>query len=160
MTDRSTNDILSGKPEIVPIAGRNYEIPPRNVRDNLGWRKTCGTLISLLIDEASLDLLKKANDQKQKKENEEKNIEIGLGFFKMLLPKIMGEGYDLAIEMMFEYSPELAADREFILREGTDEEIINAIMVCLKFGFPFVLALIKGMLEGQEHLKGIKIGAD
>ena len=64
------------------------------------------------------------------------------------------EAVDLMREKLFEYSPELAADRERIETEGYDSEIMAAFIEVLKLAFPFgqVIGLVSAAIEkaGQQ----------
>jgi len=40
-------------------------------------------------------------------------------------------------DLLFEYAPEIAKQKEFILDNGDDEELIDAFVVCAKMAFPF-----------------------
>lgn len=66
-----------------------------------------------------------------------------------LLPVIvngLSHSIDEIISMVFDYSPELAADREWIEENAPSSEAISAFVEVLKLCYPFleVLALIRG----------------
>ena len=156
MTDkkeRTSEDVLLGTPVKVSLGGRDYEIKPLRVGDNIAWRKKCGDLVSFLIDDSLLELLKDAKSA----DTDEDDAKIGLAFFRMFVPKIFGEGYDMAIDLMFAYSDVLSIDKERILKEATDEELINAALVCFEFGFPFVVSLVSAALRMQAKFQKTKI---
>ena len=56
---------------------------------------------------------------------------------------------DMAAEWLFEFSPELAADRERIMDEAFDEEVLKAFGEALKLLYPF-----GGMLNSLSGLAG------
>lgn len=56
---------------------------------------------------------------------------------------------DLAAEWLFEFSPEIAADRERIMNEAFDEEVLKAFTEALKMLYPF-----GGMLNSLSGLAG------
>lgn len=53
---------------------------------------------------------------------------------------------DEIIDMVFDYSPELTADREWIEENATNSEAMTAFMEVLKLCYPFleILALVRG----------------
>lgn len=53
---------------------------------------------------------------------------------------------DILLDLLFAYSPELAADRERIEAEAYDEEALAAFAEVLKLAYPFgeLLALVNG----------------
>ena len=50
---------------------------------------------------------------------------------------ILADSLDLCLEIMFEFSPELAADRERIETEAFDDEALTAFVEVVKMLYPF-----------------------
>lgn len=50
---------------------------------------------------------------------------------------LLAGSIDLVADLLFDFSPELAADRERIETEGYDDEIIAAFLEVLKLLYPF-----------------------
>jgi hypothetical protein len=66
-----------------------------------------------------------------------------------LLPVLvngLSHSIDEIIDMVFDYSPELAADREWIEENATSSEAVSAFVEVLKLSYPFleILALLRG----------------
>ena len=144
MEERTDTDIIAEKPEIVTLAGKEYEIKPQRVVANLAWRQTCGEL--------SKELVGKFKDFNKTKGEEQEML-----LLKEFVPFLFGEGLDLGVKMMFDYSSDLKADEEKIRAEASDEEMVNTVIVCFRFGFPFLKAMVGGVMKIRNDLKKVTI---
>lgn len=74
------------------------------------------------------------------------------GLLHQIVGKV-GGSVDILAELVFDYSPELAADRETIEEEAYDSEIMAAFTAVLKLAYPFgsVLETMNGLVAlGQK----------
>ncbi|MBK8987386.1 MAG: hypothetical protein IPM39_15135 [Chloroflexi bacterium] len=74
------------------------------------------------------------------------------GLLHQIIGKV-GGSVDILAELVFDYSPELAADRETIEEEAYDSEIMAAFTAVLKLAYPFgsVLETMNGLVAlGQK----------
>jgi hypothetical protein len=74
------------------------------------------------------------------------------GLLHQIIGKV-GGSVDLLAELVFDYSPELAADREAIEEEAYDSEVMAAFTAVLKLAYPFgsVIQAVSGLVElGQK----------
>ena len=141
---RDATDIVLEKPEIVKLAGKEYELKPQKVSANLEWRKKCGEICKEVVGGLDgIDLKSGGNE---------------ISIIKDFVPFLIGEGFDIAVDMMFAYSPELKTDEAKIRAEATDEEIIDAAITCFRLGFPFLKAMVGGALKIQDNLKTMEVG--
>jgi hypothetical protein len=68
----------------------------------------------------------------------------GIGSVMDALRLVLLDSIDLCLEILFEYSSELAMDRERIETEAIDEEALTAFLEVIKLLFPFGI-LVKSL---------------
>lgn len=122
----------------VAIAGREYEVPELRSRANEAWRKRLqepfGALVRRLEGAGETDITSPRQ-------------------IAALVQETAGtllESPDTLRELLFAYAPALEQDRERILEEAYDSELLGAFVEVLKLAFPF-----GGMIEkvaGLAHL--------
>jgi len=74
------------------------------------------------------------------------------GLLHQIIAKV-GGSVDTLAELVFAYSPELAADRETIEEEAYDSEIMAAFTAVMKLAYPFgsVIQTVNGLVAlGQK----------
>lgn len=112
------------KTETVAIGDKQYTIKEAKRKANAKWRllfQTQFTEVADLIEGLpSTELTPEA---------------IG-GLLNQIVTKV-GGSVDMLAELVFAYSPELAADRETIEEEAYDSEIMAAFTAVLKLAYPF-----------------------
>ena len=109
----------------ITLAGREYTIRELTSRRNAGWRKKLaepfGALVTRIEAAGETDITSPRE-------------------LVSLIRETAGtllESPDLLAELLFDYAPELAADRERILEEAFDSELMTAFVEVLKLAFPF-----------------------
>lgn len=122
----------------VTIAEREYEIEELRSRANAEWRQRLrepfGALTARLESAGQTDVTK-------------------LGDVAQLVKETAGtlmNAPDLLAELLFAYSPVLAADQERILAESYDSELMSAFIEVLKLAYPFGSVVTK--LGGLKNL--------
>ena len=118
------------------LAGKTYAVQPLRMRYARAWRQKLeaplGQLVQALesVDQLDVDKLTMTDAS-----------ELVRGLASTLLGSV-----DLVIELLFDFSPELTADREHIEKEAFDEEALAAFGEVLKLAYPLVglLAAVRG----------------
>lgn len=109
----------------VALAEKEYEISPLTIGKSRQWRKKLNGPFAALVG-----VLEQAP-----------GIELSdLGGIASVITTVSDtftSSPDLVADLLFEYSPELSADRERIEDEGFDEEIMSAFVEVLKLAYPF-----------------------
>ena len=131
---RSTTDVLLNAPVVIELCGKKYEIREKNIADSLEWRTKCGELMQSLVG-----IFKENLEGQETVSNTE--------LIQKAMPILLGVGLDKIIDMLFSYTKELAADREKILAEASASEVVDAAMEVFNLSFPFVRAVVSGMLK-------------
>jgi hypothetical protein len=72
-----------------------------------------------------------------------------------IVQKILLESFDDVFDLLILYSPEVEADQEWIMENGTDRQILAAFMGVLQLAVPFE---INGLLERVSGLKNKTTG--
>jgi len=123
------------KSAMVVLGGQGYEVKALPMKQSRDWRKRLevpfGTLAGALEGAGSIELTN--------------GLDIGR-LVRTLSGTLIGS-IDLLMELLFAYSPELAADRERIEEEAYDEEALIALTEVLKLAYPFGVVL--GMVNGR-----------
>ncbi len=109
----------------VEIGGRSYEVVELRSRANEAWRarlrEPFGALVKRLEGAGETDITRAAD-------------------VAALVRETAGtllQAPETLRELLFEYAPALAADRERIVEEEYDSEILAAFVEVLKLAFPF-----------------------
>lgn len=122
------------KSVIVTLADQDYEIKALPIKRAKLWRASLevpfAELSTTLESAGSIELSNGADIAK-----------LVRTFSGTLLGSV-----DKMLDLLFEFSPELAEDRERIEEEAYDEEALNAFAEVLKLAYPFgrLLALVNG----------------
>lgn len=160
----------------VTFAGRDYLIAEKNIGPASVWREHLNASQTMQIfrslDAAMIQLVAVADmttdmvnvldgEGKPVLDDSGKPIQAQRGFAGIelnqvvsvakILPVIingLSGSIDEIIDMVFDYSPELAADREWIEENATNSEAMIAFMEVLKLCYPFLDIL--GLVRGQR----------
>lgn len=109
----------------VTLGGKEYNIRALKMRQSKEWRdkvkEPFGSLVDALQAAPNIELTSMAD----------------LSTLVDVVKDLVLGSFDLVLDLLFQYSPELAADRERIETEGYDEEAVEAFVEVLKLAFPF-----------------------
>jgi hypothetical protein len=112
----------------VTLAERQYVIKELPSRKNMAWRQALqapfGDLVDALASAPGIEVDNTAGMTQL------------TDLVRTLTSRVFGS-IDLMRDMLFNYSPALAADRERIEDEGFDSEVVSAFTEVLKLAFPF-----------------------
>jgi hypothetical protein len=112
----------------VTLAERQYVIKELPRRKNMAWRQALkepfGDLVDALTNAPALEIDSTAELQQL------------ADLVRTLTSRVIGS-IDLMCELLFDYSPSLAEDRDRIEEEGYDSEIVGAFAQVLQLAFPF-----------------------
>jgi len=120
----------------VALGDREFKVEALSIRESKGWRHKFSERLQPL-----LDILPTLPDVDITKPEE----------LVKLTPVVQGlltDYLDEAIEVLFEYSPALNEEREWIEDNATEKEAIAALMGVLKLANPFPLAGLSGVVTG------------
>jgi hypothetical protein len=118
----------------VTLGGQSYTVHQRPIRAARAWREKLGghlgQVVSVLQNVDGIDLTR-ATD---------------LGQLAGVLRDVVIQAPDIACDLLCEYSPEIAADRERIEGAAYDDEVMAASIEVLKLAYPFggLLKLVGG----------------
>jgi len=122
------------KTVMVELGGATYTLTQRPIKQAKAWRdalrKPFGQLAATLEGAGKLELTSGTDLA---------------GLVQSLSGTLLGS-VDILLDLLFAYSPELAADRERIEREAFDDEALTAFTEVLRLVYPFgqLLALVNG----------------
>jgi len=142
----------------IALAGRPYVLTEKHSGPATAWRNHLNASQTMRIfqslDEAVVQLVgvldqMTDNEGKMKKMSEvDVNVSdiIGIGSTLPVVVNGLSHSIDEIKDMLFDFSPELQADREWIDQNAYDSEIVVAFVEVLKLCFPFlaVLDLVTG----------------
>ena len=134
--ERSNTSVILNAPIVIELCGKKYEVKEKNIADSLEWREKCGELMQSLVAIFKEELEAEGTMKIS-------NVEL----LQRAMPVLFGEGLDKIVAMLFSYSDELTADREKILAEASSTEVIEAAMEVFNLSFPFVRAVVNGMIK-------------
>jgi hypothetical protein len=118
----------------VELGGRPYEIKALPIKASREWREKFNGPLGQVLEIFNMSQIEFNNPK-------------DLGKLIGPLKDIVLGSLDFAAEMLFSYSPVLAADRKRIEAEAYDGEIITALIEVIKLAFPFgeLLSLAHGL---------------
>lgn len=135
----------------VKLGGKEYMLTEKTMGVTLKWREALRQSSVMRLFE-SLDgaLAQLVNAVEGSNSGGNLNLIAGINI-ATIAPAIMrglAGSVDGVIELLFDYSPELAADREWLNDNAYDEEAIAAFVEVLKLNFP-IMALW-GLVTGSR----------
>jgi hypothetical protein len=113
------------KSTMVTLAGKQYELQPLPIRKAREIRTRFAEPLAGIIDALKAAPKVELNDLQ------------GIGSLLDAAKIVLVGSIDLALEILFEYSPEIAADRPRIEDEAFDDEAITAFVEVVKQLYPF-----------------------
>lgn len=123
----------------VELGGQEYEIQALPIRQSQAWRGRLegpfSELSAALEGAGSIELSSGADIAR---------------LVRTLSGTLIGS-MDMLLDLLFDYSPKLAADRERIETEAYDDEALQAFAEVLKLAYPF--GTIWGLVNGRTENK-------
>lgn len=136
----------------VYFAGKEYQVGEKNSGPASVWREHLNNSRTMRIFQTldgAIEQIARAFDSVLSG-NSEQSINVSSALIIGELVPVIVNGLSHSVDeiktMLFDYSPELNADREWIEANGYDSEIITAFVEVLKLCYPFldILALFRG----------------
>ena len=122
------------QPVRVTLGETDYEIKPLPIRQSREWREKLNgpfaVLVNVLSNAESIEL----TDSKQ------------LGRLVSTMSSTVLGSVDMMLDLLYDYSPELKANRETIEAQAYDDEVMAAFLEVLKLAYPFG-KLVSGFRE-------------
>jgi hypothetical protein len=126
----------------VTLGGQPYQVrQPPNKRES-AWRKQLRETIAPLLD-VMMNF-----------ERIEFSTPADIAAFLQRFAPMLLDAPDLMLEMLYEYSSELAAQREAIDESAYSDEVLEAFKAVLGLAFPFARDLAAVMRAGQGLANG------
>jgi hypothetical protein len=120
----------------VSLAGREYSIQQLPIKANRAWRERFEAPIEKLVG-SFRDALSLSSQEFP----DGKGLLLAAGGFLTAhledVTQILVGSIDLVEEAVFEYAPEIAADKERIETESFDDELIAAFLKVVALAYPF-----------------------
>lgn len=143
----------------VDLAGRSYTIESLKFRAERAWRKKYDVPIANLIG-AIANVKELSAKEFDKPGDLLKEVGMVLLSHANELMKALLDSPDIIFEAICDYSPVLAADREFIEENAYQDEIAAVFIEVLKIAYPFgsLLGIAKslGSLERQTSQSSLE----
>jgi hypothetical protein len=131
---------MMGKEVVVELGGREFTIRELPMKRSREWRERLGEPVREVIGR-----LQGAEELELANLSEVGTLVESVG--GALLGSV-----DLVAEVTFEYSPELAGEREWIEANAYDSEMMGAFVEVVKLAFPFgkISEMVGGLLEAAS----------
>lgn len=136
---RDEMDVIVNAGIMVTLAGKTYEIRQQSIEKDRIWRRELSKFASTMINTIMSAMKLDSTGQPQQVDN--------VDIVKELIPYVFGDGLDQAAEILFASSEELTAARSEILEKATSIEITEAALAAIEFAFPFVAAVVRGIVS-------------
>jgi hypothetical protein len=121
----------------VKLAGRNYDIQPRPIREARRFREKFSSQFGRLAEALRLAPTTHVDD-----------LGSMAGLVDAASSVLLGS-IDMAMDMLCEYSADVNLDRERIEADGYDDEVITAFVEVIKLLYP--LGSLSNLLNGQAR---------
>ena len=131
------------KTVVVELGGRGFEVRELPMRASRAWRERLGApmreVVQRLQGAAAMEVTDVA----------------GIGDLIEHVGELVLGSVEIAADLVFEYSPELAAERDWIEEQVYDSEMMAAFVEVLKLAYPFgkMLSAVSSGLEKTETRK-------
>jgi hypothetical protein len=133
----------------VTIAGRSYTVTPLPIRRNREWRSQFEPILQDISAFVS-DLGSYAGEEFTDAPDMINRLGKVLSGRLPALTQYLLSSLDLITVAVFDYSPEIAEDREYLEENGYDHEIVAAFLQVLQLAFPFGPAVRVLTATGQK----------
>lgn len=134
MTTQTTNSQKARQAEVV-LGGKTFTIQALPMKPAREWRERFGEPLQIVIG-----VLRNAGNLQLTTTNEDGGESVNLPMVAGLLQQV-GElllgSIDLLNDALFEYSPELQREREWIENNADDAEALAALWRVLQLAYPF-----------------------
>lgn len=119
----------------VMLGGAEYDIQPLSIRKADSWRKELAGPFSSIVEAMEQSSQVEINDL------------TGVADVVRSMAATILASPEIIRELVFKWSPALAADRDRILDEAFDEEIFEAFLICLRLAYPFggIVRALRGL---------------
>ncbi len=136
----------------IRLGERDYTIQERKRQAQAEWRKrfedafeAVSDLIVMMLRQVNRDVPGLANGEGDEiidvtPEEEQTQIAEAKGFLIKLLSQansLVADVLDQALDLLVSYSPSLERDRDYILAEVYDSQIVDALVEVIKLAYPF-----------------------
>ena len=123
----------------VPLGGKSYEVQALPIRKARAWRKKFAEPFNLIV--GTLEALPGVEITKPE----------DLALLVRSLSEVLLGSVDTLVDMLFDFSPALAADKDYILDHATDDEAVRAFVEVLKLAYPLVelVGVIRNAVQPQ-----------
>jgi hypothetical protein len=124
----------------VTLGDKTYTVQALPIRQSAAWRRRLaepfGNLAHILNDAGQIEL---TNGN-------------GLANVIQVIEKSLIGSVDILLELLFAYSPALAADRERIESQAYDDEAMRAFVEIVRLAYPFgkLTVLVSGSMRMQR----------
>ena len=142
-----SNKTKTGPEKTVVLGGKEFTVSAAPMRKAKAWRQKFNEPLQIIIG-----VMKNAGNI------EINNMQDAAGLLQQLGGLLLGS-IDLLTDSLFEYSHELAAEKEWILDHATDEEALAAVWEVVKLAYPFgslTSLLQNGVANGQRMIGTMK----
>lgn len=110
---------------IIYLGERRYEVVPLTLGKSQAWRKEFNVPVGELV--AAIQQLPEV----------ELTDLAALGQLVSTLQGTLLGSMEMVFDLLCKYSPEVAADKKYILENATDDQVMLAFVEVLKLAFPF-----------------------
>jgi hypothetical protein len=117
----------------IVLAERTYTVKPLPIKPARAFREGLGAEFEKIVGSLKMDTSLLSDPQR----------------LTELVGNLRGtiiNSPDLALRIICDYSPEIAADKEYIEENGFDDEVITALVEVVKLLYPF--GVLKSMMSG------------
>ena len=122
------------------LGEKSYEVKALPIRPARAWRKKFAEPFNMIV--GALEALP--------------NVEItkpeDLALLVRSLSEVLLGSVDTLVDMLFDYSPALSADKDYILDHASDDEAVSAFVGVLKLAYPLV-ELVGAIQKAVQTLK-------
>lgn len=182
---RTEAEILYASGAAVRLAGKDYEIKPLPIDRDLAWRQACARVAQDVMDvvfemadtgkdapavvaarqrlyeaeyakdEAAIAAAREALQGAEQAARAEKNKAV----LRRIVPYVLTDGLEKAVELLFAYSPELKEAEAEIRATAPSHELVEAAMTALEMALPFVAGVVRGAMRVAKRAKeaGIRL---
>ena len=125
----------------IELGGREYELKTPSIKRSREWRQAFRGSLEPVILRAQGVVQQLAGDVELISDDNQLNTELLNDALGTLL--LADDVFDQMVDMVFMFSPVLAAEREVIEEEGTTEEAMAAFWQMLQAVYPFGSVIAK-----------------
>jgi len=143
--------VMNGTGCLVRLAGREYHVKPLPIGKDMEFRSNLAAMLGEIS--GSVAGMAVPADGSEPENEATPIMDIGPADMKALMPVVLSKGFDSFVDLIFLYSPELRADKRYIMDHlPPGDDGIDELLLAGEAVFRLAAGRVKKILDSTERI--------